>query len=89
MFPFSSKFPNSVPRTEPRTERLEWTEMQLFLHILPFHHPPLPHHNGRFNPPQSEATLLGHWLKCATQAIMSHALKLQVFVSNVWLQDVE
>lgn len=60
MFPFSSKFPNSVPRTEPKMESLEWPEMQVF---LPSH----PSHlldSGRLNPSQSETILLGHWLKC-------------------------
>lgn len=63
--------------------------MQVF---LPSHPSPAPHppNSGRFIPSQGETILLGHWLKCANQAVMmSHALKLQGTVSNVWLQNVE
>lgn len=83
MFPFSSKLPSSVPRTEPETEKLEWSEMQLALHIFNF---PVP--QARLDPPESEAALWGPWLKCAIQAFVGNALKHPVFVSNVRLQDV-
>ena len=48
MFPFSSKFPNSVPRTEPKMERLEWSEMQVFL----------PSHPSPLLPPTMEGLIL-------------------------------
>lgn len=56
MFLFSSRLPESVPRTEPETERLERSARQLFF----FSDPSFVHrHRRRFNPSQSEATRWG------------------------------
>lgn len=48
--------------------RLECSETQLFLHILTF-----PLLQRRFNPPLSEASLLGNGLQCAAETFVGKA----------------
>lgn len=84
MFPFLSKLPSSVPRTEPETEKLEWSEMEPALHVFNF-----PPPQARLDPPRSEATLLGHWLKCAIQAFVGKCFQapsvyLKCTITRCW-----